>query len=283
MQPLLHERILAKPAFALSLEAHALGSLDSSPRAWFQLRTKPDAKPLGEANADAQSKQKTSYSEASDVLVEIQAARLIGIRSQSDGYYAVMGISDDQKEMVNALVSAAKHHVGQVVEGSDRELVSPLDSATDEDLAMGIAARLNCKISVFAGRMTAASIISEHGEALFRPGSKAVGLCEQPPAGVCDATVHMMGFWHDETQYGPLLYLRTGRIIMQDGVPEFPETPLTSSVLTALGAEEPTADPLSPSDSIRSLASTVECDDEVGDEYGNKKDIAVAWANRNAF
>ena len=71
--------------------------------------------PLGEANADAQ--QKTSYSEASDVLVEIQAARLIGIRSQSDGYYAVMGISDDQKEMVNALVSAAKHHVGQVVEG----------------------------------------------------------------------------------------------------------------------------------------------------------------------
>ena len=110
MQPLLHERILAKPAFALSLEAHALGSLDSSPRAWFQLRTKPDAKPLGEANADAQ--QKTSYSEASDVLVEIQAARLIGIRSQSDGYYAVMGISDDQKEMVNALVSAAKHHVG---------------------------------------------------------------------------------------------------------------------------------------------------------------------------
>ena len=283
MQPVLHERILAKPAFALSLEAHALGSLDSSPRAWFQLRTKPDAKPLGEANADAQSKQKTSYSEASDVLVEIQAARLIGIRSQSDGYYAVMGISDDQKEMVNALVSAAKHHVGQVVEGSDRELVSPLDSATGEDLAMGIAARLNCKISVFAGRMTAASIISEHGEALFRPGSKAVGLCEQPPAGACDATVHMMGFWHDETQFGPLLYLRTGRIIMQDGIPEFPETPLTSSVLTALGAEEPTADPLSPSDSIRSLASTVECDDEVGDEYGNKKDIAVAWANRNAF
>ena len=104
MQPVLHERILAKPAFALSLEAHALGSLDSSPRAWFQLRTKPDAKPLGEANADAQSKQKTSYSEASDVLVDIQAARLIGIRSRSDGYYAVMGLSGDQKEMVNALV-----------------------------------------------------------------------------------------------------------------------------------------------------------------------------------
>ena len=72
-------------------------------------------------------------------------------------------------------------------------------------------------------------------------------------------------------------------VALQDGIPEFPETPLTSSVLTALGAEEPTADPLSPSDSIRSLASTVECDDEVGDEYGNKKDIAVAWANRNAF
>ena len=93
----------------------------------------------------------------------------------------------------------------------------------------------------------------------------------------------MMGFWHDEAQFGPLLYLRTGRLIMQDGIPEIPETPLTSSVLTALGAEEPVADPLSPSDSIRSLASTVECGDEVGDEYGNKKDIAVAWANRNAF
>jgi len=282
MQPVLHERILAKPAFALSLEAHALGSLDSSPRAWFQLRTKPDAKPPGEANADAQSKQKTSSPEASDVLVEIPAARLIEIRSRPDGYYAVMGVSGDQKEMVNALVSAAKHHVGQVVEGSgDRELVSPLESATGEDLAMGIAARLNCKISVFAGRMTAASITSEHGEALFRPGSKAVGLCEQPPAGVCDITVHMMGFWHDEAQFGPLLYLRTGRLIMQDGIPEIPETPLTSSVLTALGAEEPAADPLSPTDSIRSLASTVECGDEVGDEYGNKKDIAVAWATPN--
>ena len=34
-------------------------------------------------------------------------------------------------------------------------------------------------------------------------------LYANPPIGPCDATLHFMGYWHDNTKYGPLVYLQS--------------------------------------------------------------------------
>jgi len=75
------------------------------------------------------------------------------------------------------------------------------------------------------------AVHSKTNKTVLGPGAKAADMCELPPLGHCHAAVHLMGFWHDDTQYGPMLYLN----IVQLASPP----PLLRPTLLTTKAESP--------------------------------------------
>jgi hypothetical protein len=57
--------------------------------------------------------------------------------------------------------------------------------------------------------MTGTSIFCKDSKRVVGPGDKAAQLCDRPPLGYCNASTHLMGFWHNERAAGPVIYLNT--------------------------------------------------------------------------
>jgi hypothetical protein len=68
------------------------------------------------------------------------------------------------------------------------------------------------QISVFAGRMTATKIQSKDSKRLLGPGDSAAELLQMAPLGYCNASIHLMGFWHNERVFSPVIYLSTAQL-----------------------------------------------------------------------
>jgi len=60
--------------------------------------------------------------------------------------------------------------------------------------------------------MTATSIYSKENKRVVGPGDSAAQLCEMPPFGFCNASIRLMGFWHNERAFGPVIYLSTAQL-----------------------------------------------------------------------
>lgn len=241
----------AEPCFAHSLESLELGVLDASPRMWYRLRNKsrPGVEPADQSNSD-------------DVLIRFRGVRLFGVRCGSDGYYAVIGMNHTQTRTVKTLVTTLYGIACGLANTGPLKLVSPLEHADEGESG----ARLLCKISIFAGRSTSI-VTSTDGEQPNVGTWRGVSeLCSQLQEGMCDATLELAGFWHDQASLGPLIYLRHCRVWRAS------PTATTLERLT-----EPHGSP-GPSASTRSSATTTSGSDLDEDDEGGSHNFAGSQA-----
>ena len=74
------------------------------------------------------------------------------------------------------------------------------------------------------------------GDTLYQPGDEVLNLHRKPLLGPCSPTVHMAGYWHDETMQGPLLYLTGVNAISKSLQSELiNEAPMISELLKSPG------------------------------------------------
>lgn len=204
--------------FTHEIEAHRLGSLGASnvsQRIWYQLFAKQD-KLLPEAPersscppvARRLDVEPRPTKPSREIYFELSTTPVLEIVQKDDGHYCVIGISAEQKSLVDALIAATRENVEKhVADAHKLHFRSPVRDATQEEVAEGIVARLLTKISVFAQRMTSFSIRSKANQLILGPGSSISELCDLPPLGHCNVSLNLMGFWHDERVVVPTIYL----------------------------------------------------------------------------
>jgi hypothetical protein len=90
-----------------------------------------------------------------------------------------------------------------------RRAIRPASMRTAPDQSIDTACP---QISVFAGRMTAINIQTKDDKRLVGPGDSAAELCKMAPFGYCDASIHLMGFWHNEIAFSPVIYLTNAQL-----------------------------------------------------------------------
>ena len=81
------------------------------------------------------------------------------------------------------------------------------------------------QLSEYHGLLMSSSFcdVNREGETAYGPGDKILKLHARPPLGPCSPTVHFMGYWHDKTKFGPLIYLLNTNLVKAE-----PETPKKS-------------------------------------------------------
>ena len=72
----------------------------------------------------------------------------------------------------------------------------------------------------------------------FRPGAKVLDAYERQPVGPCVPTLHLYGYWRDQTKFGPLIYL-SHSITVAPTTPRTDATPGTAQVRRDAYASEP--------------------------------------------
>ena len=55
---------------------------------------------------------------------------------------------------------------------------------------------------------------------MYGPGDKILSLHARPPLGSCSPTLHFMGYWWDQTKFGPLVYLNSTNLVNEPKSPK---------------------------------------------------------------
>lgn len=70
--------------------------------------------------------------------------------------------------------------------------------------------------------MTTTSIQSLDNKRVVGPGDSAAQLCKMAPLGYCNASIHLMGFWHNESAFSPVIYLTNAQLTLPALPPKVP-------------------------------------------------------------
>lgn len=161
---------------------------------------------------DAESEQTTHKSSAAngiskapaghDILVTIPYAEMVEMQPTTSGWFAVLVIDKAAKVAVESFVSAGRRHFKET--NMHGGYVSPFSQPLEGEEGH---VRLSVKVSEFDGKLTHTTFSGKNGEVLHKAGDSVVGLHAKPLLGACSPTIHMAGYWYDQTKQGPLLYL----------------------------------------------------------------------------
>ena len=152
----------------------------------------------------AEKTVKAAATSGHDIVVTIPHATLVELQPTASGWFAVLLIDKAAKGAIESFVNIARKHYKQTTMHS--AFVSPFSEPL---ISENGHTRVHVKISEYSGMMTSTTFYDETGGKIFAPGDQIVDLTEKPKRllGSCSPTIHMAGYWHDETKQGPLLYL----------------------------------------------------------------------------
>lgn len=137
-----------------------------------------------------------------DILLSIPHAELVELQPFESSWYAMILIDNSAIQAVDAFISAGQKHYKET--HMNGAFVSPFSESAAREQPF---AHVQVKISEFCGKLLHTTFADPKGEVLFRPGDDMLSLKPKELLGPCSVTIHLAGYWHDETKQGPLLYL----------------------------------------------------------------------------
>lgn len=184
------------------------------------------------------TKSAPSAPEPHDILVRLPRADLVAVQPEASGWYAIFTIDHATKVSLDAFSRAASENY-KVQYGGKGAFVSPFAEPTSAEKHTGARARLYAKVSEYFGRMLHSSFVDNTGAAIHLPGDEVLKVHAKPPLGVCSPTLHLMGYWHDKTKYGPLIYLLGTNTVGVEGPKSL--SPLGQHMASPLGSPQAAA------------------------------------------
>ena len=185
----------------------------------------------GESHNPATPQCNTLAGSDHDILVTLPNAELVEMQPNASGWFAVLLIDKAAKLAIASFVNAGRRHFKET--NMNGGFVSPFSEPL---LSEKGHARVHVKISEMGGRLMHTTFCDVKGDALYQPGDEVLNLHDKPLLGPCSPTVHMAGYWHDETMQGPLLYLTGVNAISKSLQSELiNEAPMISELLKSPG------------------------------------------------
>ena len=148
----------------------------------------------------------TTNKSGHDILVSLPFAKLLEMQPSPAGWFAVLSIDKAAKVAIESFVNAGRRHYKET--NMHGGFVSPFSELRASD-TQGGHVRVHVKIAECDGIILGTTLYDEKGEVMFKPGDQIASLHAKPLLGACSPTIHMAGYWYDQTKQGPLLYLRS--------------------------------------------------------------------------